>query len=162
MTISIGSRLPDVRLLRMHGDEIEEARLPDILKGRKVVLFAVPGAFTGTCTNAHVPSYIRSMDALREKGVQDVICLAVNDPFVVHAWGEATGGREAGIVFLADPAGDFAKAVGKVFDHEPAGLYNRSSRYSALVEDGVVTRLFEETSPGVCEISAGGEMLRSL
>jgi len=162
MTISMGSRLPNVRLLRMNGDEIEDVKLADMLEGRKVVLFAVPGAFTGTCTNAHVPSYIRNIDTLRKRGVQDVICLSVNDPFVVHAWGEATGGREAGIVFLADPAGEFAKAAGKVFDHEPAGLYNRSSRYSALVEDGVVTRLFEEDSPGVCEISAGEEMLKSL
>ena len=161
MTISVGNRLPDADFLRVGENGLETVALADRLKGRKVVLFAVPGAFTGNCTAVHVPGFIRAGQALKDKGVEEIICLAVNDPFVLNAWGESTGGHAAGITFLADPAGAFAKAIGKTFDHEPGGMFNRSVRYSALIEDGVVTKLFED-APGACQFAVAEEMLDAL
>mgnify|MGYP003675944645 FL=1 len=133
--------------------------LSSLTKGRKVVIFALPGAYTGTCTTAHVPSFIRTRDQFAAKGVDDVICISVNDPFVMGAWGESTGATHAGIKMLGDSAAEFTKAIGMDFTAPPAGLIDRSKRFSMLVDDGVVTILNEEGSPGECEISAGETLL---
>lgn len=133
--------------------------LADKLSGRKVVLFAVPGAFTPTCHSAHVPSFMRTKDQFTAKGVDEIICISVNDPFVMKAWGDATGASAAGITMLSDAESAFTKAIGMDFDAPPAGLIARSKRYAMLVEDGVVTQLNEEASPGECEISAGEGLL---
>ncbi|GKY88792.1 peroxiredoxin [Sinisalibacter aestuarii] len=135
--------------------------LADVLKGRKVVIFAVPGAFTPTCHSAHVPGFIRVMEGLKEKGVDEVICLAANDPFVMQAWGEATGATAAGIALLSDADGSFADAIGMRFDAAAAGLFARSKRYALAAEDGVVTVWHPETGRG-CEISGGEAMLAAL
>jgi peroxiredoxin len=123
------------------------------------VIFAVPGAFTPTCHSAHVPSFMRTKDQFTEKGVDEIICVSVNDPFVMKAWGEVTGATEAGITMLSDAESAFTKAIGMDFDAPPAGLIARSKRYAMLVEDGIVTQLNEESSPGECEISAGEGLL---
>lgn len=162
MAISIGDRLPEARLMRMGSEGPEEVALSDLTRGRKVAVFGLPGAFTGTCTTAHVPSFIRAMDDLRGKGVDEVICISVNDPFVMNAWGDSTGATEAGIVMLADPDGSFTKAIGMDFTAPPAGLYGRSKRYALLAEDGEVKIFNPEESPGVCEASAGETLLAQL
>lgn len=162
MTLETGNRLPDATLLKMGEEGPETVTLSDRLKGRKVVLFALPGAYTGTCSTAHVPSFIRSMEALRAKGVDAVICISVNDPFVMKAWGEATGAAEAGIEFLGDADGSFTRAAGMDFSAPPAGLIGRSKRYALLAEDGVVKVLNLEDSPGVCDISGGEAMVAAL
>ncbi len=158
MTISTGARLPDATLTRLGAGGVEQAELASILAGRKVVIFAVPGAYTPTCHTAHVPSFIRVMDDLKAKGVDEVICLSGNDPFVMQAWGESTGANAAGISMLADADGSFAKAIGMEMEAPAAGLYGRSKRYAMAVEDGAVTVWHPENGAG-CEIS-GGEAMR--
>ena len=162
MTISKGDTLPEADLVRMGADGPETVAIKDKTAGRKVVLFAVPGAFTPTCHSAHVPSFIRTKDKFDAKGVDEIICDSVNDPFVMKAWGEATGATDAGITMLADPQSAFTKAIGMDFDAPPAGLMGRSKRYAMLVEDGKVTRLNLEDSPGACEVSAGEGLLAEM
>ena len=156
MTITVGDKLPAGTFLVMGDSGPQEVTLE--LDGRKVALFGLPGAYTGTCTTAHVPSFIRAMDRLKDKGVDEVVCVSVNDPFVMQAWGEATGATAAGITMLGDAGGDFTKAIGMNFDAPPAGLYGRSRRFAMFVDDGVVKVLQVEENPGVCDIS-GGEAL---
>ena len=162
MTISTGDRLPEATLLSLTDEGPAPVALADKLAGRKVVIFAVPGAFTGTCTTAHVPSFIRTKDQFTAKGVDEIICVSVNDPFVMGAWGDATGANDAGLTMLGDPESTFTKAVGLDFTAPPAGLIARSQRYAMIVEDGVVTQLNVEDNPGLCEMSAGEGLLESL
>lgn len=161
MTIAIGSRLPDATLLKMGDNGAEAVALADRLKGRKVVIFGLPGAYTGTCSTAHVPSFMRTAKAFADKGVDEIICLSVNDPFVMKAWGEATGATAAGITMLGDADASFTRAIGLTFDVPHLGFFARSKRYSLLAEDGVVTQFNAETGPG-CEISAGEHLLSQL
>jgi len=162
MTISTGDTLPNATFLQMGADGPEGVELTPKLLNRKVVIFGLPGAYTGTCSTAHVPSFIRSMDALKEKGVDEVICLSVNDPFVMHAWGEATGATTAGITMVGDADASFTKAIGMEFSAPPAGLTDRSKRYAMLVDNGVVAILNEEGNPGECEISAAETLLEAM
>jgi cytochrome c peroxidase len=159
MTISKGARLPDAQLLYMGQEGPASVSLADKMVGRKVVIFGLPGAYTGVCTTAHVPSFMRTKDQFAAKGVDEIICVSVNDPFVMQAWGEATGATQAGLTMLGDADGTFTKAIGMDFTAPPAGLLGRSKRYAMLVEDGVVTLLNQEESPGMCEISAGETLL---
>lgn len=162
MTISTGDRLPEAALMRIGAGGPEAVALGPLLAGRKVAIFAVPGAFTPTCQSAHVPSFLRTRKELAEKGVDEVICVAVNDPFVMAAWDHTTGAGAGGITMLADPEAAFTKAIGMDFTAPPAGLIDRSARYAMLVDDGVVTVLNVEDSPGACEISAGEALLAAL
>lgn len=157
--ISTGDTLPEATLIQMGADGPEEIRVSDKTKGRKVVIFAVPGAFTGTCTTAHVPSFIRTKGQFDAKGVDEIICLSVNDPFVMSAWGASTGATEAGLTLLADATSEFTKAIGMDFDAPPVGLIGRSKRYAMLVDDGKITAMNLEESPGACGISAGEGLL---
>lgn len=162
MTISEGSPLPGATLLHVGENGPEQVDLAERLAGRKVVIFAVPGAYTGVCTTAHVPSFVRTKAKFDAKGVDEIICVSVNDPFVMKAWGESTGATEAGITMLADAESAFTTAIGMDFTAPPVGLINRSARYAMLVEDGVVKVLHKEESPGQCEISAGEAMLDAI
>ncbi|WP_209505124.1 MULTISPECIES: peroxiredoxin [unclassified Ruegeria] len=157
--ISTGDTLPEATLIQMGTNGPEEVRISDKTKGRKVVIFAVPGAYTGTCTTAHVPSFIRTKKQFDAKGVDEILCLSVNDPFVMQAWGQSTGATEAGLTMVSDAAAEFTKAIGMDFDAPPVGLFARSKRYAMLVEDGKVTVLNMEENPGACEISAGEGLL---
>lgn len=162
MAISTGDMLPDATLVTMGADGPEQVSIKDKTAGRKVVIFALPGAYTGTCSTAHVPSFIRTKDEFAGKGVDEIICISVNDVFVMKAWGDDTGANEAGITMLGDPEAAFTKAMGMDFSVPPVGLINRSKRYAMLVEDGKVTLLQEEENPGVCEVSAGEGMLANM
>ncbi|SNX68938.1 thiol peroxidase (atypical 2-Cys peroxiredoxin) [Cereibacter ovatus] len=162
MGISVGDRLPEATLIRLGAEGPEQVALSDRLKGRNVVIFAVPGAYTPTCHSAHVPSFIRTLPQFRDKGVDEVICIAVNDPFVMKAWGEATGATEAGITLLSDAESAFTKAMGLDFDALPVGLIGRSKRYALQAVDGVVKVLHLEQSPGVCETSGGEALLAAI
>ncbi len=162
MTIAVGDRLPDATLSRMGADGPEDVALGALTAGRKVVIFAVPGAFTPTCHSAHMPSFLRTHDQLRDKGAQEVICVAVNDPFVLHAWGDSTGANAAGLTLLADGTGAFTRAIGMDFDAPPVGLMGRSKRYAMLVEDGIVKVLHLEENPGACDVSGGDAMLAAM
>ena len=162
MTITTGDTLPDATLVQMGAEGPAPVKLADKVKGRKVVIFAVPGAFTPTCHSAHVPSFMRTKDQFDAKGVEEIICVSCNDPFVMKAWGEATGATEAGITMLADAQSEFTKAIGMDFDAPPAGLVARSKRYAMLVEDGKVTLFQPEESPGTCDVSAGEGLLANM
>ncbi|MEM9638203.1 MAG: peroxiredoxin, partial [Pseudomonadota bacterium] len=124
--------------------------------------FAVPGAYKPTCHSAHVPSFVRTKDQFDAKGVDEIICVSVNDPFVMKSWGEATGAAAAGITMLGDADSSFTKAIGMDFDAPPAGLMGRSKRYAMLVDDGKVTLFQPEESPGMCEVSAGEALLENM
>jgi len=162
MTIAQGDTLPSATFTKMGAEGPEQVSLDSLTKDRKVVLFAVPGAFTPTCHSAHVPSFMRTKDQFMAKGVDEIICVSVNDPFVMQNWGQATGATDAGITMLADAESSFTTAIGMNFDAPPAGLMARSKRYAMLVENGVVTTLNLEESPGTCEVSAGETLLDSL
>ncbi|WP_298295426.1 peroxiredoxin [uncultured Litoreibacter sp.] len=162
MTISVGDTLPDANLLRMGAEGPEGVSLSSLTKGRKVVIFGLPGAYTGTCTSAHVPSFMRTKGDFDAKGVDEIICVSVNDPFVMAAWGESTGAADAGLTFLGDAASELTNAIGMAFDAPPAGLHGRSKRYALYAEDGVVKVLQAEQSPGVCETSGGEALLASI
>ena len=161
MAITEGADLPEASFTALGENGPTTVSLGDKTKGRKVVIFAVPGAFTPTCHSAHVPSFIRSMDALKGKGVDEVVCISVNDAFVMKTWGEATGATEAGITMLADGMGEFTEKLGLGFDAAPVGLKGRSKRYAMMVEDGVVKVYHPETGKG-CEISGGEAMVDAL
>jgi peroxiredoxin len=162
MTISVGDSLPDATLLIMGDNGPEAVKMSDKLKGRNVVIFGLPGAFTGTCSSAHVPSFIRTKADFDAKGVDEIICVSVNDPFVMAAWGKDTGATEAGLTFLGDAGAEFTKAIGMDWTAEPAGLYDRSRRYALYAEDGVVKVFNVEEGPGVCEVSAGETLLAAI
>lgn len=159
MTISTGDMLPEGNLIKLGASGPEAVSIADIAKGKRIVIFAVPGAYTPTCSSAHVPSFIRTKDGFAAKGIDTIVCVSVNDPFVMKAWGEATGASAAGIHMLGDADGAFTKALGLNFDAPPAGLLARSKRYAMIVDDGKVTTLHVEESPGVCEVSAGESLL---
>lgn len=162
MTISVGSALPDADLLIMGPNGAETVSMASRLKGRNVVIFGLPGAYTGTCTTSHVPSFMRVADKLRAKGVDEVICLSVNDPYVMKAWGISTGAADKGITFLADGDAGFTKAVGLAFTAPRQGFFDRSKRYALYAVDGVVKVLNMGTETSACEISGGESMLDAI
>lgn len=162
MTITQGDRLPDATLTRMGTDGPETVQLGELAAGRKLIIFAVPGAYTGVCTTAHVPSFVRTAGQFADKGVDEIICISVNDPFVMGAWGEATGAAAAGITMLGDAESTFTKAMGMDFSAPPAGLIDRSKRYAMIVDDGTITLLSEEENPGQCDVSAGEALLKAM
>lgn len=162
MTIKTGDTLPNATLLTMGDDGPEKVMMQDKFQGRKVVIFGLPGAYTGTCSTAHVPSFMITYDDFKAKGVDEIICVSVNDPFVMQAWGEKTRATETGITMLADAESAFTTAIGMNFSAAPVGFVNRSKRYSMLVENGIVMILNEELSPGECEISAGETLLAAM
>jgi peroxiredoxin len=148
MTIKIGDKLPGAEFTTMTGDGQQKLSTDAIFAGRKVVLFAVPGAFTPTCSMNHLPGFVQNVAAIKAKGVDTVACVAVNDVFVMDAWGKASGAN-GNILMLADGNGDFARAIGLEFDLVQAGLGKRSKRYSMIVDNGVVKALNVEDKPGV-------------
>lgn len=162
MTISAGDSLPEANLVRIGDEGPEDLSITALTQGRKVVIFGLPGAYTVTCTTAHVPSFIRTRAAFADKGIDAVICVAVNDPFVMQAWGASTGAAEAGITLLGDPASEFTKAIGMEFTAPPVGFYDRSKRYAMMVEDGTVRVLHLDENPGVCETSGGEALLDAI
>lgn len=162
MAIEQGDMLPDAKLGRMGADGPEIVDVNELGKGKKLAIFALPGAFTGTCSTAHVPSFIRTIDQFKAKGVEEVICVSVNDVFVMQAWGEQTGAAEAGIQMLADGDGSFTKAMGRDFSAPPVGLIDRSKRYAMIVEDGKITAIHDEENPGMCDVSGGEALLEAV
>jgi len=161
MAITKGQTLPAATMLRMGDKGPEAVDLGAKLKGRKVVLFGLPGAYTGTCSTVHMPSFVRTADKFRAKGVDEIICVAVNDPFVLKPWGEFTGATAAGITILGDSEGKFSRALEMTFDAPQIGLIGRSNRYAAIVEDGVVTHV-QVDNPGECNISTGEALLEAI
>ncbi len=162
MTSSENANILDINLQAIGDSGPQKLRLGDLIGGKRAVIFTVPGAFTPTCHNSHMPSFVRNADAIRAKGVDEILCVTVNDPFVTDAWAKATGADAAGIRVLADPGAELTSALGIKFDAPDAGLFARAHRCRMLVEDGEVQNLVREENPGVCEISSGEAMLDQL
>ena len=159
MTIQKGDRLPDVPLAIATADGPKPTTSGEYFRGKRVALFAVPGAFTPTCSARHLPSYVEKAQELRGKGVDEIACIAVNDPFVMGAWNQAQGSED--ITMLADGNGAFAEAIGLSFDGSQFGMGKRSQRYSMIVNDGVVEQLNVE-QPGEYRASSAEYLLDQL
>jgi len=161
MTIKVGDKIPESKFRVMTGDGPAWKSTDEVFKGKKVALFAVPGAFTGTCHKMHMPSITINADAIKAKGVDTIAVTSVNDTFVMQAWKRDTDPKNQ-VEFLADGSADFAKAVGLDADFSAGGMGIRSRRYSMLVEDGVVKKLNVEEKPGTVEVSGGDNLLKQL
>lgn len=161
MTISTGDKLPEATFKTVTADGPANLSTADVFAGKKVVLFGVPGAFTGTCTNNHLPGYLENHGAILERGVDTIAVVAVNDLFVMDAWAKATG-ADGKIVFLSDFDGSFAKAAGLDIDLNVAGLGHRLKRFSMIVDDGTVTALNIEPNPGQAIDTGAAKILEAL
>ena len=162
MPIKVGDRLPNSTFYMMTAEGPKTNTTGDIFKGKKVALFAVPGAFTPTCHRNHLPGFINNADIIKAKGVDGIAVTAVNDVFVMDAWKRVSGAEGKIDLFLADGNADFAKAVGLEVDDSDKGRGIRSSRYSMIIEDGVVTSLNIEDGPGKAEISGAEYLMKQL
>ncbi|MGI9500779.1 MAG: peroxiredoxin [Geminicoccaceae bacterium] len=161
MTIKVGDKLPDVPLRRLGDGGIDEIGTASLTAGKKIVLFAVPGAFTPTCSEQHLPGFMQHADAIKAKGVDAIACVAVNDPFVVSEWSKVTGAGGK-VDILSDGNAEFTKAIGLELDASGFGLGTRSQRYAMIVEDGVVKTLLVEDVPTQAEASSANEILAKL
>ena len=159
MTISVGDKLPDIKLVKAGEAGPEAVQSSDYFKGKRVALFSVPGAFTPTCSAKHLPGYVEKAEDLKAKGIDEIACTAVNDPFVMGAWGKAAGSPD--VTMLADGNGDFAEALGLTMDGTGFGLGKRGQRFSMVVNDGVVEQLHVE-APGDFKVSAADYMIDQL
>jgi peroxiredoxin len=161
MAIKVGDRLPEAKFRVMTAEGPGWKTTDEVFKGKKVVLFAVPGAFTPTCHKNHLPGFVQNAAAIKAKGIDSIAVTAVNDGFVMDAWKKASN-AEGKIEFLADGNGEFAKAIDMTLDASGNGLGLRSKRYSMLVEDGVVKKLNVEEAPGKAETSSADALLKQL
>jgi len=159
MAIQVGDKLPDVPLTIASEDGPKPTTSGEYFQGKRVALFAVPGAFTPTCSARHLPSYVDKAEELKGKGVDEIACISVNDPFVMRAWGDRDGSGD--ITMLADGNGAFADAVGLEMDGSKFGMGKRSQRYTMIVNDGVVEQLNVE-APGEYRASSAEHMLEQL
>lgn len=159
--IKVGDTIPSVTLKQMTSSGPTDVPMSEYCAGRKVVLFAVPGAFTPTCSETHVPGYLEHGAALRAKGVEAVACVSTGDFFVMNAWGKSLGTGEH-VDMLADGNHEFTRALGLTIDLSVAGLGERSTRYAMIIDDGVVTRLAVESNPGEATVSAADAVLATL
>jgi peroxiredoxin len=159
MSIQVGDPLPDVPLTVATADGPKPTTSGEFFKGKRVALFAVPGAFTPTCSARHLPSYVDKAEELKGKGIDEIACISVNDPFVMAAWGDRDGSKD--ITMLADGNGEFAQAIGLTMDGSKFGLGQRSQRYSMIVDDGIVEQLNVE-APGEYRASSAENMIDQL
>lgn len=160
MTIKVGDKLPSATLVKTTENGPDQVSTDDFFAGRKVALFAVPGAFTPTCSAKHMPGYVDNADALKAKGVDEIACVSVNDAFVMDAWGKASNAGDK-VTLLADGNGQFAKELGLEMDGSKFGMGTRSQRYSMVVNDGVVEALNVE-GPGEFKVSSAEHLLDTM
>lgn len=160
MTISVGDKIPNVKVMVATPDGPQEAETGALLGSGKVALFSVPGAFTPTCSAKHLPGFVDKADDLKARGVDKIVCMAVNDAFVMNAWADSQN-AQGKVEMLADGNGDFSRALGLSFDGKGFGMGERGQRFSAVIEDGVVKELNVE-APGAFEVSSAEHMLGQL
>lgn len=159
MSIQVGDRIPSAVLSQMSDKGPQPMTTADYFSGRKVILFSVPGAFTPTCSAYHLPGFVENLEAFSNKGIDAIGCVAVNDVFVMHAWGKSAGAE--GIDMLADGNGEFAKALGLEMDGSAFGMGTRGQRFALIADDGIVTQLMVE-APGEFRVSSAESVLASL
>ena len=159
MKIKVNDQLPDVEVFQLiNGDPVKK-KVSEIIKNKKVVMFGLPGAYTSICSVKHLPGYIKNVDQFKSKGIDQIICISVNDPFVMDAWGKANNVGN-NILMLADPIINFTKAIGAEVDKSERGLGIRSNRYTMLINNLKVLNIKEELNTGTCEISAAENFLK--
>ncbi len=162
MTIQVGDTLPATTVLNQIGDDVKEINLAEFARGRRIVLVGMPGAYTSICSGAHLPSFIRTAPAFRDKGIDDIAIITVNDVRVTQHWGETTGAQDAGILMLADWDGEFSRAAGLDFTVPAIGFKDRITRCAMVVDDGKVTVLRFEDDNGACDLTAGESLLEMI
>ena len=162
MSISVGEKIPEANLMVIGENGPEYISLLKEISGTNAVIFGVPGAFTPTCNNSHLPSFVNNLPALKEKGVKKVICISVNDPFVLRAWEKSMKIDRDSIMLLGDPRGEFIAKIGMEFSAEGAGLLNRSKRFTILSVNGVVKTVEVESNPGVCDTTSAETLMSKL
>jgi peroxiredoxin len=160
MAIKVGDKLPSAILMEMKGGTPQPVKTDDLFGGKKVAVFALPGAFTPTCSAKHLPGFIQHADAIKAKGIDTIACISVNDAFVMGAWGDQQGAGDK-VVMLADGNGDFTRALGLEMDATKFGMGKRSQRFSFVADNGVVTQLNVE-EPGAFAVSSADHMLKQL
>ena len=158
MKLKENENLPSEEIFVLEGGEPIKKSIEEYTKGKKVIIFGLPGAYTSVCSAKHLPGYVKNIDAFKSKGIDHVICMSVNDPFVMSAWGKEHNVGDK-IVMAGDPFFTFSKSIGADVDKSARGLGIRSNRYTMLVENGKVTKLQEEEDTGACEISAAENFL---
>ena len=159
MKIKVNDQLPDVEVFQLINEDPVKKKISEIIKNKKVVMFGLPGAYTSVCSAKHLPGYIKNVDQFKSKGIDQIICISVNDPFVMDAWGKANNVGN-NILMLADPIINFTKAIGAEVDKSERGLGIRSNRYSMLINNLKVLNIKEELNTGTCEISAAENFLK--
>jgi peroxiredoxin len=160
MTIKVGDKVPSATLMQMKGGAPQPLKTDDLFSGKKVVVFALPGAFTPTCSAKHLPGFVTKAEDIRSKGVDTIACISVNDAFVMGAWGEQQGAGEK-VLMLADGNGDFTRALGLEMDASKFGMGKRSQRFSMLVDNGVVAQLNVE-EPGAFSVSSAEHIIQQI
>ncbi len=162
MKIKEGDKLPSAELFYLDKDSVvKKIESNSLFNDQKVIIFGVPGAFTKVCSARHLPSFVKNFDEVKKKGISKIFCLSVNDPNVMNAWGETHNVGDK-ILMLADPYCNFTKSIGAEVDRTERGLGIRSSRYTMLIENGVATKIKEESDTGICEISAAENFLKEI
>lgn len=161
MTIKIGDSIPSVSLKRLGENGMEDFSFADYIKGKKIVLFAVPGAYTPGCSLKHLPGYVANADTIKSKGVDEIICIAVNDPFVMKAWGESAG-APGKVTMVSDWNAALVSAMGLTFDASGAGLGTRAQRFSMIIENGIVKDLQVEPAASSIDLSSADTCLLRL
>jgi len=162
MKIKEGEKLPTADFFYLDdNDAVQKVDTNALLKGHKAIIFGVPGAFTKVCSAIHLPGYVKNFEEAKKKGITKIICLSVNDPNVMKAWGKVHNAKGK-VLMLGDPYCKFTKSIGAEIDRNEKGLGMRSSRYTMLVEEGVLTKIKEESDTGVCEISAAENFLKEI
>lgn len=161
MAIAVGDQVPAATLKRKTAEGISDVETGSVFDGKKVVLFSVPGAFTPTCSTKHLPGFVQQAAAIKDKGVDSIVCISVNDPFVMEAW-EKDQGADGSVLLLADHAAEFTKSLGLDADLSAAGLGTRGKRFAMVVDQGKVTHLAVEESPGELEASSADAVLAAL
>ena len=159
MKININDQLPEVEVFRLINGDPKKISISDLLKNKKTILFGLPGAYTSVCSAKHLPGYVNNIDKFKSKGVDQIICISVNDPFVMDAWGKANNVGDK-IIMLADPFLNFTKAIGTEVDKSARGLGIRSNRFTMLIDNMRVVNIQEESETGMCEISAAENFLK--
>ena len=160
MKIKKGDKLPDAKVFILEKDP-KEVSIKKIVGNEKVILFGLPGAFTPTCSAKHLPGFIIAIDQLKKKGIKKVVCISVNDPFVMDAWGKIHNVQDK-ILMVGDSSGDFTKNIGAELNLTNRGLGVRSSRYTMLIEKGIILRISEEEVAGKCEVTAAENFLKEI
>ena len=158
MRLKIKDNIPDVEVFQLINNEPEKIRIKKMFKEKKTILLGMPGAFTSVCSSKHLPGYLNNIDQFKSKGIDLIACIAVNDPFVMNAWGKKQNVHE-NILMLGDPFLTFTKSIGAEVDKSGRGLGIRSNRYSMLIEDNKILQIQEEKETGMCEISAAENFL---